>query len=78
MVRINNVLKNLFLCGLYLIHWLYDLDQDIRQVYDVYRQPIDCFVVVEGKHLTTGDYHSPYLIITYVIPMLWIIILVPF
>jgi len=26
MVRIFNVLKNLFFCALYLIHWLYGLD----------------------------------------------------
>jgi aminoglycoside/choline kinase family phosphotransferase len=64
MVRSCNVLKNLFFCALYLIHWLYGLDEDIRQVYeDVNRQPIDS-CVAEGQHLITGDYHSPYLIIT--------------
>jgi hypothetical protein len=71
MVRIRNVLKNLFFCALSLICWLRGLDYDIRQVYeDVYRQPLDC-CVAEGKHLTT----SPYLIITYVIPMLLITVL---
>jgi len=40
----------------------------------VYRQPIDSYVA-EGKHLITCDYHSPYLIITYVISMLLITVL---
>jgi hypothetical protein len=70
MVRIGDILKNPFLCASYLSHRLYGLDSDIRQVYeDVYRKPINC-CVAEGKHLTIGDYHSLYLMITHEIPVL--------